>query len=322
MVSGGGGNKPVNPTPTPAPGPNPPGPNPPPAPGPNPPGPNPPAALTFDVKVIDLKPIKGTYLITPSNDEATFAFGVMTKQKYDAQKAIGDKKNPPEGIFSFDKGWNQQLAQTGESWQEAAKRNGYYKTGVQSGEIVSGDCINPMDIRPNLDCVVYYYQISETSEKPDSEIFIYEFKTPPIEMITLGENDIALEVSNAYWKAYDDCSLDAKITLTGNAAGKTVIVYVMRRGFLEWYINAEQFGKKKPDGTFWKPIDAIYKVTSEWIRDNKALPIYTGDQLTIKIQNEKLSMDDNEKAAALVVALYDKDSGVLSVPKWKFFNFT
>ena len=83
-----GGNKPVDPTPTPAP-------------GPNPPGPNPPVALTFDVKVIDLKPIKGTYLITPSNDEATFAFGVMTKQKYDAQKAIGGKKKSTRRRFLF-----------------------------------------------------------------------------------------------------------------------------------------------------------------------------------------------------------------------------
>ena len=46
------------------------------------------------------------------------------------KKQLEVKKNPPEGIFSFDKGWNQQLAQTGESWQEAAKRNGYYKNSI------------------------------------------------------------------------------------------------------------------------------------------------------------------------------------------------
>ena len=290
---------------------------------------NAPALQHFDatVAVDNLKALNGTYTITPKDPDKTYAFGVMTKVRYEAEKAKGDKKDPPEGIFSFDKAWYAYLGSLSQqTWKEAAKKNGYYVSGLSSGVLLrEGEQghISPLYMKPGTECVIYYYQISETADAPESEIYEFPFTTANVERITLGKDDIKIETSNAFWKKSDDCGVDVKVTLTGAAEGKSYVVYVTPdRRFYQWYVHNVAKGWIEPaTGKAITMDDAVYKCITSSVESRKPLPFYIGNQDKIEIKNHNFP-DDPDKAPEryVLLALYDEENGVLADPVWHKFT--
>ena len=266
-----------------------------------------PSGVTFDVQTNNLKCISGNFSIIPSNDEVTYAVGVMTKKKYEAESLKGDKKDPPVGIFSFDKSWYQLLAGQGGDWKAKAKEAGYYKTGVTSGSIVSPENINILDIRPNTECVIYYYLIKETSEVPDSEIFVHEFKTLPENLST---NTLEAKIDRAYSNG-----VRATITTTNDDSW---FAFIARKKFLDWYLPG---GSGEAKGFTLK--DAIYKEISGRSSEG-APPLRTfNGNLTITPGNVIAPWGEKDgEEGYLVICVYDGENGVRSEPKYYPFTST
>ena len=249
--------------------------------------------VTFNVQITELKPIKGNFTITPSDDNVTYAVGVMTKKKYEAEKAKGDAKKPtPLGIFAFDKSWYQLAAGTGGNWKEKAKELGYYKTGKTSDCFVGPEYIAIMDIRPETECVLYYYLIKETSDVPDSEIFTHEFKTPAN---TPSQNNLTANITKKYSNG-----VDVKITTTNS---DTYAVYIARKRFLDWYIDG--MGKAKG----FTLTDAAYKLVADGMKYGLTVPVFTWDK-ELKPKDVLIPEVGAGKEYYLVYFVYDEENGV------------
>lgn len=257
----------------------------------------------FKVDIEGLKPIEATFTVTPPSNSVTYALGVMTKKKYEAEKAKGDAKNPPEGIFSHDCSWYKVLAGSGGDWKKIAKEQGYYKTGEFSDSMLAGKYVSYDDIRPESDCVVYCYLINETSEKPDSEVFVHEFKTPAQQP---SEINLSAKITKAYING-----VEADITASNE---DPYVVCFAGKKFFDWYATGD--GHQKGFTTK----DAAYKLLGDFVTGNVPFPTFSGSRKITPSDVRGPHGEGNE--AYLVIFAFDTENGVRSEVKYSLFTTT
>ena len=184
--------------------------------------------LEFEVNITNIKGVNADFSILPNKEGISYAFGIMTKAKYDKKKELGDAQNPPLGVFASDKAKYKQLADasggTLKSWQEAAKANNFYKTGEQKGKVVDAGFLDLEDARPSTKCVFYYYLIKESDDKPQSEIFTKDFE---FASESLSENKVRCEIKETYTNG-----VKADLYATNE---DSYFVTICTEGLVKWY---------------------------------------------------------------------------------------
>ncbi|MGP1438950.1 MAG: hypothetical protein ACTTKH_07760 [Treponema sp.] len=249
------------------------------------------------------KPISAKFTITPKNDEATYAFGIMTKEKYDEalEKSRKLGQDPTLGIFHHDVSWNKYLQSqyNGSTWQEISKKAGYYKKGKQEVEnIVSSGYINIADIRPGSTCIAYWYLIKETSEKPDSKIFTKEYVLPKN---TPSQNSLTLTTT----KTYSNGVADVKVTTTNE--DPYVVLFVIKKNY-EFYTTGAGKGK-------YTLTDFVHKkISDEEVSGEKKVKIFSGTN-TLDHSAFDAPSGDVKEGCVILYCVFDKDNGVRSEVK-------
>ncbi|MGP1438291.1 MAG: hypothetical protein ACTTKH_04390 [Treponema sp.] len=260
--------------------------------------------VNFNVSVSNIRPIAASFSIEPSNGTVTYAFGIMTKAKYDdaIASAKKDGKDPKLATFYHDLSWNKHLQSVlhYSTWQEAAKREGYYKKGAQEVEnVVSQGYIKKDDIAPETECIAYWYLIKETDEMPDSEIFIRQFKTAEIQPST---NKLTLTVTKAYKNA-----VDFKVTAT-NDDSYTIVIGSKKN--LDWYLNSSKYTL-----TDWAK-----KIIVEREAVGYNVELFNGDKDFYGFKSFNYGNMGSE--FAILYFVYDHDNGIRSKVNYVIFETT
>ncbi|MGP1437571.1 MAG: hypothetical protein ACTTKH_00695 [Treponema sp.] len=269
--------------------------------------------ITFNVTVNDLSPIKGRFRVEPSKDGVTYAMGIMTKKRYEAEKAKGEKTAQQEGVdtkfamYFFDRSFYAGVAKTlGLTWKEFAKLQGYYKTGVVEGDIVSPAYINAGDIRPDQDFIIYWYLIDEKSNLPKSEIFTKEEKTPKApEKIS---NDLVANITT-------HSAQGLKFTMTAPSGNTNKYVFVVtRKSYFEWYKPDNPANKDKLN-----KVDCMYNLLKDGVHGTKILRTGSGSGSYIL---SEVDMPDfgRDTEGFLLYCYYDEQNGILSDVKEVLFK--
>ncbi|MGP1438814.1 MAG: hypothetical protein ACTTKH_07065, partial [Treponema sp.] len=269
-------------------------------------------SVTFRVDVYDIKPIAAKCVIEPSDDTVTYAFGIMTKKKYEdaIDRTTKDGKDPKLAAFYHDKSWSEfQKKNYGfPTWQAAAKKDGYYKQGKQDVDnVVSSGYIYKGDIAPETECLVYWYLIKETSEVPESEIFIKPFKTTAV---TPSTNVLNLTVTKAYKNG-----VDVSVTATNDDI-YTIVIGTKKN--LEWYLASNKYNL-----TDWaKKIVADFEGSAE----NAKVPLFHGaGTKNIDHSAFKGFLQDNTPSGSefsILYFVYEPETGIRSDVKHVEFTTT
>lgn len=269
------------------------------------------AALTFNIEITGKTATTADVQITPSNDEAFFHYGIMTKEKYEEQKERFKEEYPSYPIFGLD----TVAYGRGKKWKEHAEEAGYYNSGVVSFNIAKDR--PEVKLEPETEFVVYCYFISKTSEKPDSEVFEVFEKTEQlnVDVIELKKGDVVMKSRNlTFTKDTQQYSVEVKVELNNDAEGKSFLLYAFHESFFNLYVHSkDRHGNPVTNPKTnepWTPLDGIKR--HQEINPSEKKPIYTADGRDIKI--EKISLDPNNesKKIYLVLALYDDENGIIS----------
>lgn len=267
--------------------------------------------LTFEVTLNKIFVINANFTIKPPNDSVTYAVGCLTKEKYEKQKAIGDEKDPPEGIFSYDKSWYQFLAQQAggsTTWQSVAEEQGYYKTGTYTADVLGVEYINIEDMKPETPCILYWYRIDKDSDNPTSEIFTKEFTTLPQKP---SANQITTKIEEIY-----NNGIKAKMTTTNTDKYFVGFCYLKT---LESYLPG---GKAYTKGFRLKDMAArlVASAMSEAAQHDKEITLHSGNK-TITPDDIK-TPSGTQKEFYFVYFPCDLENGITDNIKYNKFKLT
>lgn len=260
--------------------------------------------LAFDVNITNIQSINASYFLVPNKNNVMYAFGIMTKAKYEKEKNLGDAQNSPLGIFAFDKAIYKNMADTSngrwKSWQEAAKANNFYKTGKQTGKITDAGFIDPKDARPGIECILYYYLIGESDDVPKSRVFIKEFRLAPK---LPSYNKVTCEIKQRYLEG-----VRVNFTTTNT---DSYFVEICEESHIKWYTE----GSGKVQGKTLE--DLAYNL----VANSKNTHIFSGNK-TITPKEIKTEKSIAGTTYYLVWFVYDAEHGVRSDVWLKNFTST
>lgn len=269
------------------------------------------ASVTFEVTLNKIFAVNANFTIKPSSNEITYAVGCLTKTKYEQEKAKGDSKDPPLGIFGYDKTWYEFVASTlpeGTTWQQAADTHGYYKEGDYTTNVLGGEYINMQDLKPETPCIIYWYRINRDSDKPTSEIFTKEFTTLAHKP---SENQITGKIEEIYKNG-----IKVNMTTTNNDKYFASFCYVKT---LEAYLpggKAYQKGFRLKDMATRLVADAMSNAT----QNNTEITLYTGNKTITP--NDIKTPQSNQKEFYFVYFPCDLENGITDNIKYEKFAIT